>query len=101
MRRSIPLIFELVILLFWSLHAGAQEAPARKMNVLLIAVDDLRPQLGCYGVAQTKTANIDALAAGGTLFNRAYCQRAVCSPSRISLLTGKRPDTPPQSELKN
>lgn len=62
-------------------------------NVLFIAVDDLRPQLGCYGVSKAKTPNIDALAASGTLFNRAYCQQAVCSPTRSSLLTGRRPDT--------
>jgi len=62
-------------------------------NVLFLAVDDLRPQTRCYGCDKMVTPNIDALAAGGTLFNRAYCQQAVCSPSRTSLLTGRRPDT--------
>src|SRR5688572_5984755 len=66
---------------------------ADRPNVLFIAVDDLRPQLACYGQSQMKTPHMDALAARGLLFNRAYCQQAVCSPSRISLLTGRRPDT--------
>lgn len=65
---------------------------AEKRNVLFIAVDDLRPDLGCYGVAQAKTPHIDRLAAGGVVFERAYCQQAVCSPSRSSILTGRRPD---------
>lgn len=66
---------------------------ARKPNVLFIAVDDLRPETGCYGVPFMKTPNIDALAAKGTVFERAYCQQAICSASRTSLLTGRRPDT--------
>ena len=62
-------------------------------NVLFIAVDDMRPELGCYGHDYMKTPNIDRLAGQGTLFNRAYCQQAVCNPSRASLMTGLRPDS--------
>ncbi|WP_442507460.1 sulfatase [Novipirellula sp. SH528] len=64
-----------------------------KPNILFIAVDDLRPELGCYGSEIAVTPNMDALAKAGLRFNRAYCQQAICGPSRASLLTGTRPDT--------
>src|SRR5512137_1605070 len=66
---------------------------ADKPNILFIAVDDLRPELGCYGKDYIRSPNIDKLARAGMVFNRAYCQQAVCSPTRSSLMTGTRPDT--------
>jgi iduronate 2-sulfatase len=65
---------------------------AAKPNILFIAVDDLRPEIGCYGNKIVKTPNIDRIAARGIVFNRAYCQQAVCSPSRTAIMTGLRPD---------
>ena len=73
--------------------ASLPATEAEKPNVLFIAVDDLRPALGCYGDKLAKTPNIDRLAAGGLRFDRAYCQQAVCAPSRNALLTGIRPET--------
>jgi iduronate 2-sulfatase len=67
--------------------------PAGRYNVLFLPVDDLKPLLGCYGATQVKTPNIDALAKRGVRFTRAYCQQAVCAPSRASLMTGRRPDS--------
>ncbi len=64
-----------------------------RYNVLFIIVDDLRPMLGCYGIDEMHTPNIDRLAEQGTLFNRAYCQYPLCNPSRASILTGLRPET--------
>jgi arylsulfatase A-like enzyme len=60
-------------------------------NILLIIVDDLRPQLGCYGHNETLSPNIDRLAEEGMLFERAYCQVPVCGASRASLMTGLYP----------
>ncbi|MGB7343801.1 MAG: sulfatase [Pirellulaceae bacterium] len=90
------------ILLFLTLAAcltaplGDQYAdaadPVTKKNVLIFYIDDLRPDLGCYGVDAIQSPSIDALAAEGLLFERAYCQQALCAPSRISMMTGLYPD---------
>ncbi|MDA9763908.1 sulfatase [bacterium] len=66
---------------------------ADKPNILFIAIDDMRPEFGCYGSELAVTPNLDKLAGEGLLFENAYCQQAICSPSRASLMTGARPDT--------
>ena len=60
---------------------------AKKTNVLFIAIDDLKPILGCYGNSLVKTPNIDRLAKMGTVFMNNYCQQAVCGPTRASVMT--------------
>lgn len=74
------------------------EPEAQQPNILFIAVDDLRPEIGAYGSNIAVTPNIDKLAGEGLLFTRAYCQQAICSPSRASLMTGARPETTRISE---
>lgn len=80
--------------------AAAVQAPAepaqrpqraRKPNVLLIVADDMTARLGCYGY-DVVTPHMDRLARMGRRFERAYCQVAICSPSRTSFLTGRRPE---------
>ena len=79
--RFIELTLAWSALAFICLEAVSFRASAaRRPNILFIAVDDLRPELGCYGTKEIKTPNIDAFAAGGVLFNRAYCQRRFAIP---------------------
>lgn len=77
-------------------HEGKTDGKATsgRPNVLFIAVDDLNSWLGCLGgFANTKTPNIDRLAAQGVLFSNAHCQAPLCGPSRASIMTGLRPST--------
>ncbi|MEM7391744.1 MAG: sulfatase [Verrucomicrobiota bacterium] len=88
MRRIVKLVLSSILLG----RLGLDVASAAKPNVLFIAVDDLRPELGCYGREQIKSPHIDRLAQRGLLFERTYCQQAICMASRASLMSGYRPD---------
>ena len=74
-------------------HSPNTLADKRHYNILFITIDDLRPQLGCYNDPLAKTPHIDKLASQGLLFERAYCQTALCGPSRTSFLSGYYPYT--------
>lgn len=76
-----------LMLMFPGMTRGQSALP----NVLFIAVDDLRPELACYGREHIRSPNIDRLAATGVLFERAYCMVPTCGASRASLMTGLRP----------
>jgi len=73
--------------------SGAAWAATERPNVVFIVMDDMRPELGCYGRDHVVSPNIDRLAGKGMVFKRAYCQQSVCNPSRASVMTGLRPDS--------
>ncbi|MEM6380638.1 MAG: sulfatase-like hydrolase/transferase, partial [Bacteroidota bacterium] len=87
-RIIIPVIFSLILFFSFACTSEHVENPSN-YNVLFIHVDDLRPELGCYGNSIIQTPNMDRLATSGYLFNNHYVQSAICGPSRSSLLTGK------------
>jgi arylsulfatase A-like enzyme len=89
----VNIIFRSVLILFLLQGCRYQEVQEVKTpNILFIAIDDLRPELGVFGNHEIKTPNMDALGYDGVVFENAYVQQAVCNPSRASLLTGLRPD---------
>ncbi|WP_428303955.1 sulfatase [Lacipirellula sp.] len=91
--RCLAIITAALAVTFACSSADLQAADAKRPNVLLICIDDLKPYLGCYGDPHAVTPNIDRLASQGVRFDAAYCNQAVCAPSRNSLLTGLRPQT--------
>ncbi len=92
MRESaLASLFCACMLLIMQASVGIASEQARRPNVLFIAVDDLRPELYCYGKRHIHSPHIDRLADAGVLFERAYCMVPTCGASRASLLTGIRP----------
>ena len=89
MRLCILSLTALLLAPMADLQAGETANP----NVLLVVVDDLNVDLGCYGNPMVKSPAVDRLASRGVRFDRAYCQYALCNPSRTSFLSGRRPET--------
>jgi arylsulfatase A-like enzyme len=89
LNKIMPKVVLAAALMGWSAFGTAGSKP----NVLFLAIDDLKPWLGCYGNTVVKTPHIDRLAKAGAVFRNNYCQVALCGPTRMSLMTGLRPDT--------
>lgn len=93
-RKNITLVcLALTFLIFSCENTSKNNSTKRPVNVVFIVVDDLNNTIGCYGHPTVQTPNIDKLASKGILFRNAYCNFAVCNPSRSSFLTGLRPET--------
>ncbi|RLS67925.1 MAG: iduronate-2-sulfatase, partial [Planctomycetota bacterium] len=92
-RHCLVIVHALALLFIGQSSLSLASEPVRRPNVLLICVDDLKPVLGCYGDKIAQTPSIDRLAGQGVLFESAYCNQAVCSPSRNALMTSLRPQT--------
>ena len=78
----------------------ASSVAAERPNVLFVIVDDLRPEMGCYGNREIQTPHFDEFAKSATTFLQAYCPAAACAPSRASAMTGLRPDSTRVWDLK-
>ncbi len=93
MKKSLSQVIMLALIISMYSCQQADDTENKHPNILFIAVDDLRTELGCYGNEEIKSPNIDRLANEGILFRRAYCQEPICMSSRASLMSGLRPDT--------
>ncbi len=105
MKKSLLLLLMSVVgMMFLSCTSqtkNKKEEPVQKpKNILFIAIDDLKPDMGCYDDTIVMTPNMDKLASHGFVFKNNHCQQAVCAPSRASILTGKRPDYTKVWDLK-
>ncbi len=92
-KNYFPLLFSILLFAFAGCISRTTEEETSirtPPNILFIAVDDLRPELDCYGAKHIHSPGIDKLAAAGLVFNRAYCNIPVCGASRASILSGKR-----------
>lgn len=88
-KKLILIIVGMALFISFGCKQADGQENRSKYNVLMIYVDDLRPELGCYGNPMIQSPHIDQLAASGFVFNNHYVQSAICGPSRSSLLTGK------------
>jgi arylsulfatase A-like enzyme len=91
-NRFVGLVF-FVGLAFCVSNCAVETVEQERPNILFIIVDDLRPELGCYGNSEIKTPHIDRFAQEALVFTQAYSQAAACAPSRASAMLGMRPDT--------
>ncbi|MBC8869861.1 MAG: sulfatase [Planctomycetes bacterium] len=92
MPRILPLMCVIGCVASISVSIASSTA-AERPNLLFVIVDDLRPELGCYGNREIKTPCFDEFSKSATTFLQAYCPAAACAPSRASAMTGLRPDT--------
>jgi arylsulfatase A-like enzyme len=92
-QRTIIALLAMAAVQVSGLDCAGEDARAAKQNILFLSMDDLKPELGCYGAEYVKTPNMDRLAGQGCLFTHHYVQQAVCGPSRASMFSGLRPDT--------